>query len=92
MHIIDFERVSGLAGDGTRVLARFSVQVTDDLRLCGLRLVDTPKGRRTFFPAVNGGGRSVTASAAMSRRITETASERLKGHEIADGIHSNHVA
>ncbi len=92
MQIIDFERVGGFAGDGTRVLARFSVQVTDDLRLCGLKLVDTPKGRRTFFPGVNGGGRSATASTALSRRITETASEKLEWHQIADGIHSSRAA
>lgn len=84
MQIIDFERVGGFAGDSTRVLARFSVQITDELRLCGLKLVDTPKGRRTFFPGINGGGRSATSSGSLSRRITDTASAILEGHEIAN--------
>jgi hypothetical protein len=84
MQIIDFEPSSGRAGDGTRVLARFAIQVTPDLRLCGLRLVETPKGRRTYFPPVNGGGRSSTASVALSRAITDAASLAFKGHEIAN--------
>ncbi|RSB81870.1 hypothetical protein EFD55_07980 [Rhizobium pisi] len=54
LQILDFETSGGFAGDSARVLARFSVQVTDDIRLCNLRLVDTPKGRRTFFPGVSG--------------------------------------
>ncbi|NEI20558.1 hypothetical protein GUK30_14180 [Rhizobium leguminosarum] len=84
MRIIDFEMSGGFAGEGTHVLARFSVQVTDDLRLCGLKLVDTPKGRRTFFPSVSGGGRSVTASTSLSRQITAAASIFFEGHEIAN--------
>ncbi|MGO8645148.1 hypothetical protein ACC810_30530 [Rhizobium ruizarguesonis] len=84
MRIIDFETFGGFAGEGTQVLARFSVQVTDDLRLCGLKLVDTPKGRRTFFPGVSGGGRSVTASPSLSRQITAAASAIYEGHETAN--------
>ena len=84
MRIIDFETSGGFAGEGARVLARFSVQVNEDLRLCGLRLVDTPKGRRTFFPSVSGGGRSVTASTSLSRQITAVASTFFEGHEIAN--------
>ncbi|MBY5349584.1 hypothetical protein [Rhizobium leguminosarum] len=83
MRIIDFEASGGFAGEGTHVLARFSVQVTEDLRLCGLKLVDTPKGRRTFFPSVSGGGRSVTASISLSRQITAAASIFFERHEIA---------
>jgi hypothetical protein len=86
MKIQEFESSSGFAGDGTRVLARFSIQISDDLRLCGLRLVDTPKGRRTFFPGVSGGGRSVTASPSLSRQITAAASAIYEGHETANDI------
>lgn len=83
LQIIDFEPSGGFAGDSARVLARFSVQVTDDIRLCNLKLVDTPKGRRTFFPGVSGGGRSVTTSTTLSRQITAAASAFLEGHETA---------
>ena len=85
MQIIDFEPTGGFAGDGARVLARFSIQITDDLRLCGLRLVDTARGLRTYFPSVSGGGRSSTTSVALSRAITEAASTEYERHEKANG-------
>ncbi|MGR9238893.1 hypothetical protein ACU8OH_08765 [Rhizobium leguminosarum] len=84
MRIIEFEPSGGFAGEGAHVLGRFSIQISDDLRLCGLRLVDTPKGRRTFFPGVSGGGRSVTASPSLSRQITAAASAIYEGHETAN--------
>lgn len=74
MQIIEFEPTFGTTGNGAPVLAKFSVQVTPDLKLCGLKLVDTPKGRRVFFPGVSGGGRAATASTTLARKITDQAS------------------
>ncbi|AVA21196.1 hypothetical protein [Rhizobium sp. NXC24] len=83
MEIFDFELASGYAGEGSRVLARFSAQISPDVRLCGLRLVDTPKGSRTFFPSVKGGGRSATVSHKLAKLITAAAAAAFERHEIA---------
>ncbi|NLS03285.1 hypothetical protein HGP14_07860 [Rhizobium sp. P32RR-XVIII] len=83
MEIVEFQLASGFAGQA-RVLARFSIQINPDVRLCGLRLVDTAYGLRTYFPQINGGGRPVTMSATLLHQITALAVAMLEGHKIAD--------
>jgi hypothetical protein len=74
MQIIELEPYAGSAGRESKVLATFSVQVNDDLRLNALKLVDTPNGRRTFFPSMRGGNRLASASVSLARKITDQAS------------------
>ena len=74
MQVIQLERYVASAVRESNVLATFSVQVNDDLRLNGLKLVETPKGLRTFFPNMSGGNRVASASISLARKITDQAS------------------
>lgn len=83
MQVIDLEPYVASGGRDTKVLATFSVQLNDDLRLHGLKLVDTPKGLRTYFPSVGGGNRLASASLSLARKITEQASRAAYEQGIA---------
>jgi len=74
MHIIELVRYVAPGERDTNVIAKFNVQVSDDLRLYGLKLVNTSNGRRTYFPSVGGGNRLASASVPLARKITELAS------------------
>ena len=83
MQIIELEPYAGSAGRETKVLATFGIEFSPDLRLHGLKLVDTPKGRRTFFPNMKGGNRLASASLSLARKITEQASRAAYEQGIA---------
>ncbi|TWF49637.1 hypothetical protein [Neorhizobium alkalisoli] len=66
-------------GGGTMALvATFDLQITGDVRICGMRLLRAPDGRMlTYAPTAVGGRRSVTFSPATTAAITEAASQQF---------------
>lgn len=85
MEITDLEPAHGDVGSGTRLLARFSAQVTPGIRLCGLRLVQMQYGAyRTYFPNVTGGGRSATVDGTLAKALTAAALLRYERQQIAN--------
>ncbi len=73
-------------GRGTmRLRAVFDLELTDEIRLYGLQLMQAPDGSfRTWAPSLRG-VRSVTFAHAMVRRITELAIIKLEAQN-ANGV------
>lgn len=74
MKILSIERARTW-GERVRDIAKFSVQINDDLRLRGLRLVEDPSGRRLVYAQSAGGSRCATFSAELAKKLTALASE-----------------
>lgn len=73
-------------------MAEFSVELTADLTLFGLRLIKASHGLTTYFPNVNGGGRSASVSPALRAQITELAFNAYKGLTIGQDTTSAKTA
>lgn len=73
------------SGSGTMALmATFDVQVADDVRVCGMRLLQAPDGRMlSYAPTALGGRRSVTFSPETATAITAAASRHYSEHVTA---------
>lgn len=91
---IDNIQLAPNPGGGTMALvATFDLQITSDVRICGMRLLRAPDGRMlTYAPTALGGRRSVTFSPATTAAITEAASTQYSERVIADGTHSQAAA
>ncbi|REF89609.1 hypothetical protein DES32_0836 [Methylovirgula ligni] len=76
MKLLSIERARG-GSAGVRDIAKFSVQITDDLRLVGVRLVETDSGRRLVYAPSAGGSRCATFSTELAKALTALASESL---------------
>lgn len=90
MKILSIEPTRG--GDGRlRDLARFSVQINDDLRLVALRLVEDLSGRRLVYSQSAGGSRCATFSPELAKALTSLASEAfdlMEGRQAHDHCHA----
>jgi hypothetical protein len=73
-------------GGQFRDVATFDVQMNDGLRLCGLRLVEAPGGRRLVYAPAKGGRRFATFSADYAREISAAATAVLMGGYEANGL------
>ncbi|MBX4906149.1 hypothetical protein HJA82_01950 [Rhizobium bangladeshense] len=61
-------------GGAMKHVANFDLQITDDIRICGMRLLMAPDGRLlTYAPTALGGRRSVTFSPETTAAITDAA-------------------
>lgn len=90
MRILDLQPVSGNGDRATRLVATFDLELDDSVRMFGLKLMETPDGRRlTYAPSANGGRRTATFSPSMAAQITAAATTKLEGHETADGKNQN---
>ncbi|MCZ7974119.1 hypothetical protein O9X80_06380 [Agrobacterium salinitolerans] len=67
-------------------MAEFSVELTADLTLFGLRLIKASHGLTTYFPNVNGGGRSASVSPALRAQITELAFNAYEGLNVGQNF------
>ena len=74
MKLLSIDRARG-GSAGLRDIARFSVQMNDDLRLVGLRLVENASGRRLVYAPSAGGSRCITFSTELAKALTVLASE-----------------
>lgn len=65
-------------------LAHFDVQISDGLRLCGMRLVRQPDGQyRVSAPKV-GTRRAATFTPAVASKITRAAVAHMNGNTLND--------
>ena len=80
MHILNIEPAA-FEGPGFRELARFDVQVTDQIRLFRMRLIEAPSGRRLTYAPSYGRQRLASFAPALSDQITALAVAALKNME-----------
>jgi hypothetical protein len=60
-------------------VASFDAQITDDILICGMRLLRAPDGRfLSYAPTALGGRRSVTLAPPLADAITKAASQRYR--------------
>lgn len=71
---------------GGRTLARFDVQLNDDVRLYGLRLVKMSNGRRLSYAAEARGQRTATFAPELADTITKAASAAYEAEIASDNI------
>ncbi len=77
MRILNLEPVTGHGG-GMRVVAHFDLQLSDDVRLYGLRLMESPEGNRFTYAAQAGSRRTATFARPFAERVTAAASHALE--------------
>jgi hypothetical protein len=75
-------------GGAVREIARFDLQLSDEVKLYGLRLMQTPEGRHLTYAPSSGGRRFATFAPALVDNITAAAISALNntGHVTANGI------
>lgn len=61
-----------------RVVASFDIQVTPDIRLFDLRLMEAPDGNRFTYAAESGPRRTATFARTLAEHITIEASKKLE--------------
>lgn len=72
------------APPGGPTLGYFDVQISDGLRLCGMRLVQQPDGQyRVSAPKV-GTRRAATFTPAIASKITRAAIAHMNGNTLND--------
>jgi hypothetical protein len=71
---------------GVREIARFDLQLSEDVKLYGLRLMQTPDGRHLTYAPSSGGRRFATFAPAFVGDITAAAISELNnmGHMTAN--------
>ncbi|KQV33125.1 hypothetical protein ASE37_18865 [Rhizobium sp. Root268] len=88
MRVTALQPVANSGGGSVKVVATFDLQLNDDVRLFGLRLMEAPGGKRLIYAAnANGGRRTATFSPSLATAITASALTELERHATADGIH-----
>jgi len=86
---LDLQPVASRGGGTMRLVASFDLELSSEVRIYGLRLMQAPGGRHvTYAPNGNGGRRLATFSPALATAITEAAINELEGHVTADGTTS----
>jgi len=78
-------------GDGRyRTLAHFDAELTDSIRIYGMRLLEADNGRRLTYAPSSGGRRFATFAPALIAEITAAANAAYdKGHATANDRHSD---
>ena len=78
------EPAANPGGGQMALVAHFDLQITDEIRICGMRLLRAPDGKLlTYAPTALGGRRSVTFSPETSASITEAATRYHQEHVTA---------
>jgi hypothetical protein len=72
-------------GGGTKTLAVFDIELTDEIRVYGCKLVENSGRRLTYAPSANGGRRTATFAPALAERITAAAVHAYEGQTTANG-------
>ena len=65
-------------GSGMRTLAYFDLELSEEVRLYGLRLLEAPDGNRVTYAAQSGSRRSATFARSLAEKITKLASYELE--------------
>ncbi|ACM26512.1 hypothetical protein [Rhizobium rhizogenes] len=88
MRILDIKPIADLGG-GSRALAVFDLELNSDMRVYGLKLMESPDGRRIVYaPNGNGGRRLATFSPELAAEISKAANAKFEGHVTANGTNS----
>lgn len=77
MKILNLEPAAD-RGSGMRTLAYFDLELSEEVRLYGLRLLEAPDGNRVTYAAQSGSRRTATFARSLAEKITELASIELK--------------
>lgn len=89
MRILSICPVANSGGGTMRLVAYFDLELSSDVKIYGLKLMETPDGRRvSYAPNGNGGRRLATFSPALAATITKAATVKLRGQDTADGTTS----
>lgn len=90
MQILNITPVADRGG-GMRTLAHFDLQITDDVRLYGLRLMEAPDGNQFTYAAKCGQRRAATFARPLAEKITAAASLMYRA-VTANGTYSEKTA
>lgn len=63
------------SGGGMRTIANFDLQLSDEVRLYGVRLLEAPDGNRVVYAAQAGSRRAATFARSLAEKITAAASQ-----------------
>jgi hypothetical protein len=89
MEVLNLEAVAERGG-GMRTLALFDLQLTPDVRMHGLRLMEAPDGNQFTYAAKCGQRRAATFARPLAEKITAAASLIYKA-VTANGTYSEKV-
>ncbi len=65
------------SGGAMKLVAEFDLQIAEDIRICGMRLLQAPDGRLlSYAPTALGGRRSVTFAPETAAAITGAATRQ----------------
>lgn len=86
MKILDLKPSTFDSGGSVREVARFDLQLSEDVRLYGLRLMRAPDGRHLTYAPSSGGRRFATFAPSLVDSITAAAISSFNdmGHMTAD--------
>lgn len=80
MRVTDIQRSAPQPGRVVKALATFDIQISADVRMFGLRLMEAPDGRLLIYaPSGNGGRRLATFSPKLAEEIADIAAAELEG-------------
>ncbi|MDQ0558326.1 hypothetical protein QO004_000099 [Rhizobium mesoamericanum] len=93
MKVSNLEATANPGGGRMEHVATFDAQVTDDILVCGMRLLRAPDGRfLSYAPTALGGRRSVTFSPETAAKITDAATRYFQEHVTANDISNRSAA
>lgn len=78
MHILSIQLVAKPGGGSLKLLATFDIELSDMVRLYGVRLLSTPDGRRMVYAAQAGSRRTATFDPRLAEQITALASQSYR--------------
>ncbi|RDL51817.1 hypothetical protein BLJAPNOD_02959 [Ensifer sp. M14] len=89
MQVLNLKPAANSGGGAMKLIAQFDLVLSDDVRVYGLKLMQTPSGQHIVSaPNGNGGRRLATFSPTLATAITQAAICEIKGHDTADGTTS----
>ena len=83
MRLLRIEPCRQVSSGGMTTIAFFDVEITDDIRFFGMRLIEAPSGKRVSYAPSSGGRRFATFAPALAERITALANDHYEGRSIA---------
>jgi hypothetical protein len=89
MQILNIEPAARTGSGAMRLIAHFDLELSSDVKIYGLKLMEAPGGRRlSYAPNGNGGRRLASFSPALATAITAAATAKLRRHATANGTTS----
>lgn len=89
MRVLSLIPAADPGGGAMKVVASFDLQLTPDIAVYGMRLLQAPNGQHvSYAPTALGGRRSVTFARPLAEAITAAALQTLTEHDTAHGAHS----